>query len=176
MSESRYLICFCPWSWVPGSLQARDLSLFFLQAGSRFSPRPFGPENRAGLCSSPRTLPIQPPPPAITIAWPPLSVEQSTGPQILLDSHVLLGYSFLCGVSSFAELFWWNYLSRMRHFFQSAHTPEIIIARGRFLDMKEAGAAFQVEQPKPLTLTATPLPDSYPTPWIHECHSHKIQW
>jgi len=50
---------------------------------------------------------------------------------------------------------------------------------GRFLDMKEAGAAFQVEQPKPLTPTATPLPDSYPTPWIHKCHSHKshkIQW
>jgi len=47
---------------------------------------------------------------------------------------------------------------------------------GRFLDMKEAGAAFQVEKPKPLTLIATPLPDSYPIPWIYECHSHKIQW
>ena len=128
MSENRYLICFCPWSWAPGSLQARGLSLSSLGVSSCFSPRPFGPEDRAGLCSSPRTLPIQPPPPAITIVWPPLLVEQSTGPQILLDSHVLPGYSFPCGVSPFAELFWWNYLSRMRHFFQSAHTPEMIIA------------------------------------------------
>jgi len=23
---------------------------------------------------------------------------------------------------------------------------------------------------------AAPLPDLYLTPWIHECHSHKIQW
>jgi len=104
MSESRYLICFCPWFWVPGSPQARDLSLSSLGVSSRFAQQPFGPENRAGLCSSPRTLPIQPPPPAITIAWPPPLVEQSTGPQILLDSHVLLAYSSSCGVSSFAEL------------------------------------------------------------------------
>jgi len=58
MSENRYLICFCPWSWAPGSLQARDLSLSSLGVSSRFSPRPFGPENRAGLCSSPKTPPM----------------------------------------------------------------------------------------------------------------------
>jgi len=44
------------------------------------------------------------------------------------------------------------------------------------VDMKKAGAAFRIEQPKPLIPTATPLPDSHPTPWIHDCHPHKVQW
>jgi len=45
---------------------------------------------------------------------------------------------------------------------------------GRSLDTKKAGAAFQVEQSKPLTPTATSLPGSHLTPWVHRCHSHKF--
>ncbi len=99
---------------------------------NRFSPRPFGPEEQAGLCSSPKTPPIQPPPLAIIIAWSPLLVGSYMIFKfcwILMCYRVVLSHVACPPLLSFlVELF-----SRIRHF------PKWAYARGGYSSSSHAG-------------------------------------